>query len=429
MIAYPGTIAAMAAEPRDIIFGLTIGDALGTTLDGFSRGHIRSQIPAFSAYPDPLPALKGAMERWRKPGLYSSVSQFAITLALISAKPGSLATAFAEAIASSPNLPESEAGIFRHTDAAERGFIARIKGVSANAAVPAIPSARILASSSGLCCLSCRPILLMKEALSYSLLFTRDTATAAAAVTYSFLLRRLLDVETVRDTITQSAVGAAIDIRSIIATHPGEIFDAGIIPDDLDAAMRLLSHILASMQEAEGLEAMENIICELAAPHLRSRITRATVNHPMLLFPFAIAIASQSPTPYVSAARMGGAASALGAICGSLIAATDGIGFIPEPLAQGLVNRKRICDIMTYIPPRGKRRDILEDFFNAEKALTEKEEEERRAKTKHGKRKEAPESRQTQDMRLTRHVVESWTKLDKARWKKELKRKKHPDEC
>ncbi|RPI89409.1 MAG: ADP-ribosylglycohydrolase family protein, partial [Spirochaetales bacterium] len=58
-----------------ILLGALTGDALCTPLEGLSAGHIRSVLGHIGDYADPEPALKGKMDRWRKPALYSSLSQ------------------------------------------------------------------------------------------------------------------------------------------------------------------------------------------------------------------------------------------------------------------------------------------------------------------------------------------------------------------
>ena len=62
--------------------------------------------------------------------------------------------------------------------------------------------------------------------------------------------------------------------------------------------------------------------------------------------------------------------------------------------------------------------------------MKKKELEELKAKLKHVKKKQkkAPPTRAEKEKELARHAVESWTKYDKARWKKERRRHDKNDE-
>nr|HPJ15818.1 hypothetical protein [Spirochaetota bacterium] len=73
---------------------------------------------------------------------------------------------------------------------------------------------------------------------------------------------------------------------------------------------------------------------------------------------------------------------------------------------------------------------FIEEFLSDEYPLTIKENEEFQRKTKNKETSKASDGkkRQTEEERLSRHVVESWTKLDRAKYKKEKKRNSDYDD-
>jgi hypothetical protein len=64
----------------------------------------------------------------------------------------------------------------------------------------------------------------------------------------------------------------------------------------------------------------------------------------------------------------------------------------------------------------------INNFFQSESSLTRKEIEEYQSKLKHYKKPEKlTNNRKTLEEKMAQHIVESWTKTDKAKWKKEKK--------
>ncbi len=69
--------------------------------------------------------------------------------------------------------------------------------------------------------------------------------------------------------------------------------------------------------------------------------------------------------------------------------------------------------------------EIIQDFISGEASLSAKETEEKNAKLKHVKIKiKKKKSRHEMEKELSNHVVESWTKFDRAKWRKKLDRER-----
>lgn len=130
---------------RGIIIGAAIGDALCSPLDGLGPGHIRSIFGRVREYLDPAPALKGRLDRWKKPALYTSISQ-TIMLILISAREdgGPDMDRFLRSLEDNPPVEGNLYGAFRHPGPAERILIEkRVRGPEAS---PSFSCARTASS-------------------------------------------------------------------------------------------------------------------------------------------------------------------------------------------------------------------------------------------------------------------------------------------
>ncbi|MCL2026341.1 MAG: hypothetical protein FWG92_06010, partial [Leptospirales bacterium] len=90
----------------------------------------------------------------------------------------------------------------------------------------------------------------------------------------------------------------------------------------------------------------------------------------------------------------------------------------PAALIDGLVNRRRLLSIVEAIANGSASDRLIGEFMDSELSLTAKAFEEFKAKNKN---KEPKKKAKTGKVELP-HTVESWTKLDKAKWKKEKRK-------
>src|SRR3990172_3851613 len=129
---------------RNILLSAIIGDALGSGVDGFTKGHIHARYRDMDDYIDPEEALKGRLNMWRKPGLYSSISQFMLILSMACARRGACIDYFGRSVAGSPEVSGYGPGVFRHPDGIEQNFISRMKDEQEKSNVPTSPGVRII---------------------------------------------------------------------------------------------------------------------------------------------------------------------------------------------------------------------------------------------------------------------------------------------
>lgn len=411
---------------KNSFLSVIIGDAIGSGVDGFSRGHIHALYRNLDDYIDPEPALKGRLELWRKPGLYSSISQFMLILSMACARRGPCVDYFSQCIAVSPEVPGYGPGIFRHPDGVEKKFIIRIKNERRSQEAPAHPSVRIIPALLPLSLRDNSEMEHMADVIAYTRLFTYDVPTVASALLFSSLLRALKrgHIQTF-DPVLKS-IEASSALADVVESNSASIFALGVNPGSLIQEIRNLGEILSGLPGAGTLRTSEQIICALVNKKRKTPVTRATVNMPEAMLPFSLAVCTfrrDDPSLLFQAAAEGGSAAALAALCGA-IASYSGESFMPQNLVKNLVNRKKILTLLDSLDEHAAPAGRIDDFMRSEASLTAKEQEELRARLKHGKKKPAHRhlTRSEKEKTIARHAVESWTKLDKAKWRKEKKR-------
>jgi ADP-ribosyl-[dinitrogen reductase] hydrolase len=423
----------MEKKIKGILLGVTIGDALGTPLDGLSRGHIHATFKTIDTYIDPLPALKGRINRWRKPGLYSSISQMMILIAMLrSIQSDRTESKFIEYIKISPEIGKSQYGIFRHPGALERHLIERIKYSTndSESLTFSSPCARITPIIvPALLCHEESRIGLISRILSFTKLFNSNYFSIAGALSFGLLLRRLINEKSTQNIEPVSlAIEENEKLQMNIRENASTIFKLKINPDSLEEAMREFTRIYHVIKEIRDNAIAEERIYQHANRFLKNPITRATVNHTLSIIPYSIHLARmqmENPSEALfSSLSEGGASAVLCALTGSIMGALYGTDSFPDCLIREIVNKKKIINIINAISVKGCTESTINDFIESEMPLTVKEIEELQAKTRHWKPAEKQKkSKRAREIDLSTHVVESWTKIDKAKWKRE--RDKH----
>lgn len=412
---------------KGIIIGATIGEALCGPLEGFGPGHIRSIFGRITDYTDPSPALKGKPERWRKPGLYSSISQLLMLMLLTARKGRGIdMRSFVRELENNPPVEGHPFGAFRHPGPVERGLIERpSRGPET---VPSISCARTAAIVAAASTVTKTDNSSLPGGLEEARAFTRDYHSVAAALVFGALLDALVTGPGLppHPGLFELASASADQVARTIDKRSGQVFAAGINPETLLRAVMDFSELFTRLAPLSDHEEAVRAIYTTVNRHVASPVTRATVNHPLALPPYALVLCAMhrdSPGEALySAASAGGSSGPLGSLCGMLAGAAAGPGWIPPGLLAGLVNRRRVLAIAEAATGGAHPGDAGE-FLAGEALLTGKEIEEFTARNRH-RSSTADKKRERRDpeRELTRHVVESWTKIDKARYKKERRR-------
>jgi len=414
-------MSALAGKPAEfnMFLGAITGNTLGTLFEGLPKQHIHACIREIKEYPDPAPLLKSKMDRWSKPGLYSCLSQMMIIAAACHDGRLFRKDAFIDIISRSQSVHETNTGIFRHAGPIEKNLITELKGVRAPDRTPDHISGRIIPLSLALVP---RGVDSVRDTLNLALVFTRNPDTAAATLLFSGGVRALIS------NPGKPAKRAFTDEAETILRQADRlspvIFSMGLNPEAVISGIDWLKNTIAQTINSSSGEA-EMIIRDRVNPLLKTPVTRATIDDPRCILPYSLSIAEcpsiDSESKIIHAATEGGSSSALAMMCGALTGIMYGADAIPEFLIQGLVNRGRIIEILDLLSSGNGNRIAVDDFLKGEYSLAIKEQEELNARLKHIRKPVKPsgeKTRQKKENTLTRHTVESWTKLDKARWKK-----------
>jgi len=407
----------------NIIFSSIIGDAAGYTLNGMKKAHIKAVFKEITGYVDPSPALKNNMHKWKKCGLYSSISQNILITAASIDKKGLNFDKYTDSVQNALEICESEFGIFRDPGEAEKNFFNCIRNGKRTNFQYNYPCSRLLPATI--------PLLFIKDeqaqfitVINYISLFTRDTSTIVSSILLLNILKELIKRE--NNSILEIAYHSAGLVKNRLIDYRGMIFDAGYNPDylilDSDYYLTLLKELHNSKDQAQ----CEKIICDHAEKRSKNKITRGSINLPLTILPMGIILAQVCSDPekiYKTAAEEGGAASSLTAVSSAIVSAFHGLN-IPPIYSDSLINKKRINSIIDMLTCDKNRSLIIDEIINGEPGLTDKESEELNAKNKGIVIKKKKKKRVDIESELSKHVVESWTKLDKAKWKKDRKRDK-----
>ncbi len=419
-----------------MLLGTVVGDALGTPLDSLSRQHIKSIYKTINNYTDAAPALKGRLDQWKKPGLYSSAAQLMILLSIYAISNKHIdARKFIQFNKTLPETAGNEYGIFRHPSQVIKHFVQNTKPINNAPGLPAFSSA--CARSAIILIPLAIPDLLpddnyIANLVSFSLMLNKDMYSVAGSLIINTLLRRIIK-ESVSENILTLAADALSSLHKNLEILSAQLFDSGIIPDYLHNSLRDYSNIFTAIVKIKDIASAEKAIYTYVNTKIKTPITRATANHPLAIIPFSIFFTDlhlNRPSEIIfRAAECGGSTSVLCALAGAFSGSVNGQYGIAENLLEELINKKRIINLAEAISG-GKRsnelvhNELVRDFLQNEASLTSKEIQEKNARLKHVKIKsKKPKSRQERERELSAHVVETWTKLDKAKWKK--KSKKH----
>lgn len=413
---------------KNLLIAVAAGDAAGYPFEGMKKAHIKSVFRTKEPFPDPEPGLKNNMHKWKKPGLYSSITQLMILNGASLDRKSWNRRKFIQMIKNTPELPGLDCSYFRNPDAAVRNFIILQKNPPEHGELPFnIPSSAVMSSFIPIISSAPDDGSLISSAVSYSMLFTADPGTAASAVALTLLLKNLTRYG--RDVnIHHSAVNSLTETVTFAENHQDIIFRSGINPDYIIGKLIFIRNILHATAEIETIDECEEVICRNAETKSGNRITRASINIPEILLPYAVTIASRCIEPndvILTAAREGGVSSALSSAAGSIAAAFYGTP-APDNILSGIINRKKLLSLIDPGMSEKGRDNIPDEMNSSEPPLTLKELEEynsRNRKNPDKKGGKKPKTRKDAEAEIAKHVVESWTKIDKAKWKKE--RNKH----
>ncbi len=418
----------MEEKIKSVLINIIIGDAFGSILEGLSKGHIKSlcqreMLSSGFIEPDRT-IIKN--RKWRKPGLYTSISQFMIITALSMGRKGFNRSGFLEKIRISLNEEDSTSGIFRHPGPVEKSVMENAGVADISSGKSIISTARIIPSSVPLIFTQKGRLPDIRDILSYVTIFSNDSLTAAGILIFTALIYHFLFRKCEIKEIKQESIEIIAQTRKNVDLNSPLLFKLGLNPLNIIKDIDRYLHILESMREINENDAVEKIICSELNKTMKTPVKRASIDNPLALLPYSLHLAVKNQNPHnasMEAAMEGGAASSLGAITGALTASILGKSAVNEILLKNIENRKRILKITDSIADMNIKEQLFYEFITTEASLTRNEILEYHSRIKNLKEKQKKNlTRREKENKLTGHVVESWTKTDKAKWKKQKKK-------
>lgn len=407
-IKYTHAISMDRFKLTQMLHGIMIADALASPLDNLSAGHIRNVFGTIQDYTDPACALKHKLHLWKKPGLYTAISQYCVLLSVINIREHTYNHQHVVNFLFS--LGDSNC-IFRHP----RGFLQHL-----NSPYDA-PTAELLI------CIPTVFFLQKQNPLSLIHFILTHNKNAAVCVSALFIYMLLEDITRLN---LQALDGAVLqhtveNVLQFTHTYSSAIFDNGGNSHTIIQAAEDLHSMIQHMPHRSSLTQYTEYCLPFAHRWSKNTYTRLTVNHPFTLVPMALYCIETNAIENVlyTAVHQGGTISLLVPLVAILATALYGYDCIPKHLMDTMVNKKRILQLLEGLQKNSISMEFISEFFQNEKNLTQKEQEELESKLKHVASKR-PSSKKSQDAHkdMTQIVVESWTKLDKAKWKKERRK-------
>jgi len=392
-----------------ILHSIIIADAIASPLDNLSAEHIHNVFGTIHDYTDPTPALKHKLHVWKKPGLYTALSQYCIILSAINAQ---LTTYSHKHILNFISSLGDSSSIFRHP----QGFLQHL-----NSPYDA-PTAELLI---------CIPALffLNKQNANSIIHFILSHNTNPAVCVSSLFVYMLIEEIIQRQFIALDGAvlqQTAETTLQFTHTHSSALFDNGGNPQNIIEAAKDLYSMMMQLPLGNKLTHFTSHCLPFANRWSKNAYTRLTVNHPFALLPMALYCIQtfDKELLFSLSLHQGGKTSLLVPLAALIATAFYGDDIIPKNLIDTIVNKKRILQLLESLQNNSISINYLTEFFQNEKKLTQKEHEELESKLKHIAPKR-PSSKQSKDSSkdITQHVIESWTKLDKAKWKKERRKR------
>ncbi len=405
-------------EIKEFFTAMIIGDAIGTASHGLSKGHVQNLFKnQLNNFPDTDIIFKKEPYNWRKSGLYSSVSQFTVLSAASIITRTKFSDVVLNLIKVSELVDETSSAFFRLTDhtISQQLFELSVNGKCAG----------IFSHSSVIIFAGSVTSLVNhhneKNVVAFIKDWTHSAETAIAALVYSHIIK--YDIDT---SVWENVISSIKNINEWVVKESAYIFDMGYNPDYLIKEAENYLSLARLLEGAFNTAAGEKIIVDFTNVVNKKNITRATVDMPMVQLFFSLTLSrfidSENLTVF-SAVQNGGTSQIISPMFLTMAVIQKGLSFIPGFLTDNLVNKKKIFLMIDKISMLNISQTDINDFQISESQLTKKEIEEKLSKTKHCKKKNNEKNtkvkHKTLEEKLSQHVVESWTKLDKAKWKKQ----------
>ncbi len=407
---------------KNFLKTVIISDALSAPFDTLSGGHIKTHFKNITSYIDAEPALKGNMQKWKKPSMYTYVSQLMIITAIMAQNRNFSPEKFLHIITNSPDIENYNFKFLRNPEylykiaSSDPDYFSSNEHNNIKSSFLPFFCAVMSFFTPG----NSAPI---KDIFHYCRYFTENIETIAYCVFTSYAFY-LLKTNSLPDAIT----GACSSTVDFFKSNQPFIFESKLNPDKLikesESVEKLMRLIITKPDDGE------KIIINYYNALSKNQITRATIDDIRTIIPFAICLTlndkNVSAKTITESIFHGGCTHALAVYVSAFasLSSEKDIFSSESSLNNDLTNKRKISDLISLISNEKCAINIISEFINDEIPLTRKALEEANAKFKKIKNSASKKThkKETREEKLSKHVVESWTKIDKARYKKEKSR-------
>jgi len=405
---------------QKFLTSIVVGDAMGSPFFSLKNRHIKATIKNSEFFPDVFIALKHHEEKWKKPGLYSFISQ---TVILLSVVLKDSTKSFTNEISMLDGIEE----FFRYTDYNILNYFLNIKNFDENYKktdldIPALVLISIAFAFQFSGNLEDEIFLIVKFVSQ----FTSSGETIASALLFVLFIKMATLSEEIFSFPIKKAIEKNREIIDVFSSEPYKLFDLGLTPDNVILEQKKIGSLLSLVLETDNLkEAKAVLLNEVKKSSLENFSSLPVKKSPVILSLAFVYLSFLNNLDLeevlVLATREGGQSAVFTSIVATLFVAVYKSN-ISEDILEGLVNRKNILTTIEKISNSKIKNFNLVDFIQSEKKLTQKFEEELAARLKKVKKKGGIKNKQNLKKKdQFAPIKESWTKQDKARWKKEKK--------
>ncbi|MBN1501732.1 MAG: hypothetical protein JW982_16350 [Spirochaetes bacterium] len=410
-----------------ILKAVLIADTLAAPFDSLSHGHIKTYFREINSYTDTAAALKNSMHKWKKPGLYTFVSQLTVISAIMGGNRNFNAADLLNFIKNSPDIENYDFKFLRYPD-----YLTEIMCTSpdffASPGTKKIKSDFLPLFTAVMSMFIPGNKLPAKDIFNFCISLTSDIEVVTYSLFFTFLTSMINETDP-NDAVLQ----ACSSTDDFFNTNQPFIFSSGFNPDGFITESGKLKSIMSDIISSPGKG--EKTIIDNFNKTSKTPITRATIDNLCVIIQYAAAIVLNDTNPsaktVINSVSLGGSVHAIAVYVSVLCALVSGNDIFAgeKNLTEDLINRRKILELMSKISDGKCGINCIREFIEDEIPLTKKALEEANAKVKKTKIKSPKKARtrETQDEKLSRHVVESWTKIDKARYKKEKTRQNSGD--
>lgn len=397
-----------------ILTTVAVTDAMTSPLEGHSRGHIASHLKDEAPFPDTGTLFRKNMDKWRMPALYSSLTTLFIIMSYY-LRQGRPDNAALRKVLEKTGHQEADA-ILRYAGQAEKEAFIRLKGDSGQRVSSS--DHRIIVQAASF------PLFIDDFHIRQERLrrWYADITSSVHTIIPAMLVSETIALCSDGFSPLSSFEQALSLLHTFYYDNPGLLFDLGFNPDLFLTLFREIENSMPSLTaSASNIGSAEESVISSCQGWYKRPLKRATVPEALPQL-FMAVLAGEHDFPALSLSRLGGTPAPV-AVLAALFRTLQSVSTDSEiALMDSLVNKHLLREIIEAFGKGSVSQALMQKWLQGEEKLTLQQKSLLDAKTRHtpAPKRRGSTPRTSED--ITNVVVESWTKRDQARWKKEERR-------